>query len=152
MVYIISGPMNSGKTTRFIEQYNKLIKDHKVGGFYTKKLFKDDIIFGFDVVDLMSNKAYHMGNKQLCESDNTHELGKYYIDLRTFDWCKTKINDQDADIYMIDEVGLLELRDQGFHQILKDLITSEVNLYITVRDKFVDSIIEHYKISQVTYV
>jgi len=52
----------------------------------------------------------------------------------------------------LDEVGQLELYDQCFGNILKKMVESGLELYITVREDLVSQIIEKYKINQVDII
>lgn len=47
---------------------------------------------------------------------------------------------------VIDEVGRLELKGMGYAKALRALLGMQKELYIAVRDKFVDDVVEEFGI------
>ena len=48
----------------------------------------------------------------------------------------------------LDEIGILELHDQCFNKILKQLIDSNLDVYVVIREELIKPIIEKYLIKE----
>ncbi len=53
MIYIITGPVNSGKSTRLLSIYNNIKKGD---GFYLKKIFEDSVFKGQEIIRLSTKE------------------------------------------------------------------------------------------------
>ncbi len=145
MVIIVTGKINSGKTTKLLD----LFKDDLSidDGFVSiKKFNKSHEVEGYALQRLMTMDEYPWLSKS---TPSNEKIGDYYINQKTLEIVEKIISDlltsRVQNIYL-DEVGRLELEGRGFDKIIKEILKHDVNLTIAVRDKFVDEVVERYHI------
>ena len=73
-------------------------------------------------------------------------IGKWYYDSSVFDEADIILSGYSAGDVFIDEIGRLELSGKGFAPALPLLLERNVNLTLSVRDEFVDSVIDAFSI------
>jgi len=170
MVHIITGPMNSGKTTKMIEVYKFLngqnpkdqspIDYHRLDmnsdGFISEKVMIGSHVKGYKAVQLSSgNKMDLMIREedlinpvdQLIEA----QIGPYCMSKKAVNWIEICIKDMlgfSMKAIFLDEIGPLELDGLGFDLVLKKLLRSRCDVYITVRDQYLSDVIDRYGIEQ----
>ncbi len=144
-ITILTGPIKNGKTTKLFG----FIKNLKsVSGILSPVVNNQRVLF-------------HIGSKTIRnfesnnESDITIDVGRYRFLKSSFEWGNTMlINDlkQNYNYLIIDEIGKLELKDEGFHQscehIWKNKELYSTNLIMVVRDYLVDDVLSKYKIDK----
>ncbi len=153
MVNIITGKINSGKTTKIIELYHEL---NKGNGIVSKKYMIGKDVYGFNAVQLSDNLEYpFMIHKKQIKSELLssfiYNIGPYYV----FDEAISKIEyffnnlikNKVQPIYF-DEVGMLELEERGFYKLIKLAISSDLDIYMTAREDLVDRIIKKFEVKK----
>ena len=147
-IKIITGAKQSGKTT-FLLNYIEQLKSNKisVAGIIAIGTFKNNIRDSFSIKDISTNeKKLFLSRKYLSESE---KIGRFYIDINTYHW-GMKILEKailsDSKYLIIDEIGALELTKKGWYFALSRALKSNKNIVITVRDKFIDDIIDFFNI------
>jgi len=155
MIHIVTGKMNSGKSTKLGSIYNEL---QKGDGFISVKRMHYDKVHGYEVMRL-SSKAFHplVIREEFSHSsiDIACQIGPYLFLSDTLKHVEKEIDamiKHSISPIFLDEVGQLELYDQCFGNILKKMVESGLELYITVREDLVNQIIEKYKINQVDII
>jgi nucleoside-triphosphatase THEP1 len=149
MVNIITGSINSGKTSRIIKLYETMGKGD---GFVSVKNMYGNKVHSYEIMQL-SNKEKQLFilredylTKDWCE---LYKLGPYSFSLSVFKHIEDTINrlivSKVTPIYL-DEVGRLELENKCFHRILVELLESQCELYITVRKEYLDRLIDKYNL------
>lgn len=144
MVCFITGRMNSGKTTRLLSTY----KEKGVGeGFALIKVMKDSKVHSYRARRLSSGQEELLILRQpwLTESfDEVCRIGPYCFSGKCLSWIETTIREAVAasmtPIYL-DEIGVLELQGQGYSELLKDLVSQGVELYLTTREDLLEDIV-----------
>lgn len=151
MIYILSGNIRTGKTTALLEWSKNrddvdgiLCPDNEFGKRYfleikSKKTFP---------LEIESNSSIN--------SQNITRIGSFHFLKSAFE----KSNDYlmqiskkgESKYVIIDELGKLELKNEGLHKSASHLISSlETNqnhhLILVVRSSLLDEIITHYDIS-----
>jgi nucleoside-triphosphatase THEP1 len=150
MVKIIAGKINTGKTTNLINEYRKnLIGD----GFAAVKKMKGKEVYGYTMLRLSdSNTIPWMIHQNHYHQDFTHsgKFGPFYLNLSLLPLLESVINEliekQVTPIYL-DEVGVLEIMGGGYHNILKKVLVSGLDLVIAVREDLVKPVTTHFAIS-----
>ncbi|MBE0700174.1 MAG: hypothetical protein IH571_00650, partial [Acholeplasmataceae bacterium] len=147
MITIITGKVNRFKTTYMIKHYQM----HQQGdGFVSVKQMNGNDVQGYDAVKLSTNMKKTLMLHERCLNQSWKEVqsvGPYRVNVETLDWINREViemmNRQTSPIYL-DEIGQLELSDQGFDSILRLLLLRGVDLIIVVKSSFLDAVIKHY--------
>lgn len=151
MVYIITGSINSGKTTRLLELYK--IQD-KADGFVAVKNVMNHRVMGYDMLQLSTKeKRSFIVREDMVgdEFDVLCSIGPYFFSKTTKEWVehslKHMVAHNEGPIFL-DEIGPLELEGQCFDSIMSDLVASGCDLYITVRQAALEEVVERYNIKE----
>lgn len=151
MVKIVTGKINSGKSTMIYEMYQK---DQLGDGFISVKRMHYDKVHGYDIMRLkdLSMNLFVIREENLTDSINIScQIGPYIFIKESLSFIETEItkmiDDNISPIYL-DEIGQLELYDQGFHNIFKKILSSKSDCVITVREDLVEKVIEKYNIKE----
>lgn len=141
MITILSGPVQTGKST----QLKNLVKNtSSVGGFICTDLN------GFRHLMNAHDKGIHTFEIEKDASVPCINVGRFTFALSAFDiagkWTKEQLNSESIRTIIIDEIGKLEMNDQGFHDlfvfVLNHIYTK--HLIIVVRDFLLDDFIKKY--------
>ncbi|NTW32961.1 MAG: hypothetical protein HGB12_10085 [Bacteroidetes bacterium] len=148
-VIILRGTEKTGKSTllkNIVENLKQ--KNIKVGGFIAPSVFENNILIGYDLVDVRSNKKVVLsrthGNKEM------PNVGNYYFNKDCIEFGKQLVeidNLKDVDIVVIDEVGPWEIKNQGWAKSLNQLVRSYKKPMIwVVRESIVNKVIENWSL------
>jgi nucleoside-triphosphatase len=104
--------------------------DRTSRGFVTEDIHQDGDRVGFMVEfdDGESRVLSHV------DYDEPH-VGKYGVDMDTMDWVVGKAANwsvTDTDLFVVDEIGKMELHQDDFSEIVEELLESEVDLLATI--------------------
>jgi nucleoside-triphosphatase THEP1 len=162
-VFIISGAVGSGKTT-LLQKTIETLKENNisVGGIYSPRILADERTIGYDVVDIMTENREMLLRE--AEGAGLQKIGRYSIfpaGLQNGKNALLSTKNSNNKIVVIDEVGHLELDDQGWANSITALINaSDSHLLLAVRDTFVEKVIHKwnfkeyfvYKVSEKDYL
>jgi nucleoside-triphosphatase THEP1 len=148
-VVILRGIEKTGKSTclkNLVENLKR--KNIKAGGFISPSVFENNILIGYDLVDVLSNKRVVLsrtyGNEEM------PKVGSYYFNKYCIDFGKQLFdinNLTDIEIVVIDEVGPWEIKNQGWAKSLNQLIRSfEKPMIWVVRESIVDKVVENWSL------
>jgi nucleoside-triphosphatase THEP1 len=147
-IIIISGKKNSGKTAYLKEVIEKAKKrQKKVHGF----LSEAEIIKGekniYYLRDLKTDKRTILASTQQ-EFLRFINFGRFYFSLQTFEFANSLfIKDMDADLFVFDEYGPLEVDGYGFKPVFNYILDNYKGLFfISVRPAFLNNLIKDIKI------
>ena len=150
MVTVITGPINSGKTTRIQEIYKNL----KSGdGFASIKNMESSQVKGFDVMRLSTGETKPFIRRSGEQPGGWREnctLGPYTISDEVIKWVNreiSKLAESDTESILLDEIGILEIEGKGFSKALITMLGSEKDIFITTRDENLDSVITQFGIA-----
>lgn len=147
-ITIVTGEKHGGKTTA-LQQWRAEKTD--VGGFLTP------VINGKRVFNnLLANEFFQMEFDDTVAGDVAIEIGKYKFSKQAFKKA-THILESclvlKPSYIIVDELGPLELQQQGFHLPVSLLIRlSPAHLIFVVREELVSSIIDLFKISDANVI
>lgn len=147
MIKIITGKINSYKTTRLIDYY----QNYKQGdGFASLKVMHNDIVKEYNLLHLSKNKKipYIKRNNQDITEPVIYEIGPYRFLKSAFDYVETEIEkmiEKRVEPIFLDEISLLELKNQGFHQILIKLLAADLDLILVIRSDLLNDALAKYK-------
>ena len=95
-------------------------------------------------------KNIETGETRLLMSDNVAlqgpSVGRFSCSQETFDWAYKCMLESTRECIIIDEVGRLELQSLGYAKALRALVGMKKELYIAVRDRFVDDVVKEFSI------
>ena len=149
MIKIITGSIHSYKTTKAFNHYQK----NKQGdGFLSIKHMDHDKVLFYESLKLSTSEkkilAYH-NQYQKKSLNDTFMFGPYHFKKETFHWIMEQtiiwIKEGIHPIYL-DEVGQLELQGHGYHDPLKLLIQSKVDLILVIRSDLIDQVTNYFGI------
>lgn len=142
-IIILTGPIHSGKTSALTA--------------YIKKF---EQVEGVLCPDIENTRHVHFLNTSIqkkIQIDENFEkkitIGKYHFDADVMTEISSyleSINIETADLIVVDEIGKLELKDEGFEPGLSALIknfktsTSNTKLLVVVRDYLVEEVMDKY--------
>ncbi len=145
MIYILTGPVHSGKTT-LLKKITLELKHQrfKVDGFLSESLWDNQKIIGYDLLDLREDKSCPFIRK--AGEKDWDRIGSFYFIPETLDLAKHIIKRaKKMDICVVDEVGPLELSGKGLWPALKEALSKSQPQYllvvrITILKKFLSKI------------
>lgn len=116
MIFLLTGPIHSGKTTLLREAVQKLKGENlNVHGFLSEVILKNDRIIGYDLFDLKEEKAIPFIRRE--GEKEWEQIGSFYLIPKSLaEASKIILRSRDADLLVVDEVGPLELGEKACGQ------------------------------------
>ncbi|MBN2893951.1 MAG: hypothetical protein JXL97_18930 [Bacteroidales bacterium] len=151
-VIIITGERGEGKST-YLLNLTKILKekDVSIGGFIAKGHVKEGKRSGFSIVDLHSGKEMLLSS---VEKIGETKIGKFYFDSNALEFGKniTSYENISKDRFVvIDEIGPLELKSQGWSSVVEQIFESpEIMQIWAVRKDLVNSVLRRFAVSEAT--
>lgn len=138
-VILFSGPIHSGKTTRLQQFIADKICDGIIAPVKNSKRYIQRI------------KTSEIRLLDTYDKDSV-QIGKHKFSKSTFEWARRQIQEASKskiDYLVIDEIGKLELKNEGYEPILSGTINhfkeqNNFDLVLVVRKNLVDDVIEKY--------
>jgi nucleoside-triphosphatase THEP1 len=149
-IFIVTGAVGDGKTT-FIRNLAGVFRENSIesGGVLSERVMNDGHVTGYDLVNIKT------GQREVLLRENgecgTASIGRYSICLTAVETGNniliSLVHDNDT-IVVIDEVGLLELRGEGWAESLDKLFkTNRNHLILAVRNTFLERVIERWDLN-----
>ncbi|MFW5914027.1 MAG: nucleoside-triphosphatase [Bacillota bacterium] len=152
MVVIVTGTINSGKTTRMKAIHEKLGGD----GFVMEKTMDKDTVKSYHALRLSSGERRLLVLREGYEEEGFIEatrIGPYRFSASALQWVENTMKalmERHVAPLFLDEVGALELRGEAFDATLKAMADYEGTLYLSVREDLIKDIIRRYRFGPVT--
>lgn len=146
--FILSGSVHSGKTTRLIKW---LKNKNNVQGIISPILNGNRYL-----VNISSDEKRKLEIDSGSSHENIIKVGKYIFDKSVFKWaCKIILDaiKSNPDWLIIDEVGPLELNDEGMAKAVNKVFSGNVsllktNVIMVVRENLLNDFLNHYNLSE----
>ncbi len=141
MIYLFTGDIRSGKTTSI---YLACFKRNDIGGFLSPD--KGNLRILYDIF----NKSHHPFQVDTLNKEETIQIGRFTFLKLAFDTGYDLVLDQlekdDIKYIIVDEIGKLELKNEGFHKLILMLASKKTNIHLVfvVRSFLLDQVIEKY--------
>lgn len=149
MVKIVTGKINSYKTTRLKKYYDMT----KIGdGFIALKTMKDNLVYKYDLIQLSNGEVIPFIIRDTFDDlkkEVLYQLGPYRFYKEAFEIVEEKIEEfiiKGIEPIFLDEISLLELNDLGFSQVLKKLLDKKIDLCLVIREDLLDKVLTKFKI------
>ncbi|KAJ6736945.1 CANCER-RELATED NUCLEOSIDE-TRIPHOSPHATASE [Salix viminalis] len=136
--FLVTGPPGAGKTTlimRVLETLKPSNPSLKIQGFYTREIREGIERVGFEVVTLDGRKA-PLASTIISTPESTRwpTVGKYKVDIASFEAValpELQIK-EDTDLFIIDEVGKMELFSSSFFPAVLKVLESNIPLFASI--------------------
>ncbi|KAJ6774759.1 CANCER-RELATED NUCLEOSIDE-TRIPHOSPHATASE [Salix purpurea] len=136
--FLVTGPPGAGKTTlimRVLETLKTSNPSLKIQGFYTREIREGIERVGFEVVTLDGRKA-PLASTIISTPESTRwpTVGKYKVDIASFEAValpELQIK-EDTDLFIIDEVGKMELFSSSFFPAVVKVLESNIPLFASI--------------------
>nr|XP_009597871.1 nucleoside-triphosphatase THEP1 isoform X1 [Nicotiana tomentosiformis] len=136
--FLVTGSPGIGKTTlivRVLETLRNSNPNLKVQGFYTREIREGTERVGFEVVTLDGRKGILASNKiSSPESLRWPTVGRYRVDVASFELLalpELQVR-EDTDLFIIDEVGKMELYSSSFFPAVLKVLQSNIPLLASI--------------------
>jgi nucleoside-triphosphatase THEP1 len=142
-VFIITGTIRGGKTT-FAKKIIDFLRSTKitVGGLLSERLTVDSVTTGYDIVNIETGEKEAFLRTEADSGDR--KIGRFMICEKGLKEGRQVLSDilhRENIFVVIDEVGLLEIQNNGWADCITDLLEKSSNhLLITIRDIYVDEV------------
>lgn len=150
MVWIIPGGINSGKS-RLIKE---LFRRHGGAGFVSEKVFDNEILQGYDLVELGSwKRTPFIRFRELVPAGwkEAFTYGPFSFSVQGLTRGVTIINKavekRISPIY-IDEIGPVEIEGKGFAQAFVHALHSGLSVVAVCRETLIDGVIARFSITE----
>jgi len=149
-ITIISGEKHSGKTTKLLEIINELKSKNKTcAGIVAIGILKNNNRHSFNIQDITTQK--NMLLMSVDENPKLKKIGRFYINPLGFKFGEqvlTKAINSNTDYIIIDEIGTLEINEDGWFYILKNILKTEQKIIFTVQNKLINQLIKKFNVSK----
>lgn len=145
-IYILSGPVHSGKTTALLN-WREVTSD--IYGIFTPVINNKRVFMDASTKDIFEMET--------TDSTDSILIGKYMFSKKGFSKAidiLSTASKNNTGWLVIDEVGPLELKKQGFYTILQEIISKEYNvlkLMLVVRETLVEDVIRFFNFTKTNY-
>ncbi|KAI3462310.1 hypothetical protein Pfo_018973 [Paulownia fortunei] len=136
--FLVTGPPGVGKTTLIIRVLESLKQSNpslKIQGFYTREVREGSERVGFEVVTLDGRRGpLASTNISSRESQRWPNVGRYKVDISSFESLalpELQVK-EDTDLFIIDEVGKMELFSSSFFPAVLRVLESNIPLLASV--------------------
>jgi nucleoside-triphosphatase THEP1 len=151
-IFIITGSVGEGKTTQ-IQQIVETLKNQSIsiGGILSPRITENGNTTGYDIVDITTNERVAFLRKT--GDKGLPKIGSYSIlSEGIHKGCHALKNSKNTcQVVVIDEVGRLELNNEGWADHIQDLLNStKSHLILSVRDRFMEEVIDKWYLTDYT--
>lgn len=153
MIYIVAGDIDSGKTARMFNLYQKM-RPEEADGFISPKVYQDGCFRGYEIVRLSNGEKRvlaGLAGAGAPEFTDYFQYDRFLFSREGFQFGETLLRNllKDAAIknVFIDEIGPLELQGLGFHDILLEALQSSRDIYLCLRSSCLESVLTRFAIT-----
>ncbi len=147
-VILLTGRVESGKTSCLKKLVTRLRESGTgVGGILAERVLQEDLTTGYDVVDIHTGKRAPFLRQVDAQAG---PIGRFSILPEGLDLGKSALSPEkntENEVVVIDEVGRLELRGEGWSESLSVLLAAgDHHVILAVNDQLVDKIAERWNL------
>ena len=155
MMTIITGKINSGKSTTIKQRYDI---SNKGDGFVSLKTMQKDKVHSYDILRLKTNETkLFVIREEFFQHDVEVEcqIGPYIFIKEAFDYIEKEIRQMiksNVSPIYLDEIGELELYDKCFSTVFQEIVDSQLDCVITVREDLIQKVVNKFNIKEVEII
>ncbi|CAN6463883.1 unnamed protein product [Victoria cruziana] len=134
---LVTGPPGIGKSTlvmRVVERLRTALPDLKVQGFYTREIRQGTERVGFEVVTMQGQRGPLASTTSSRQTTKVPTVGKYKVDVASFESLalpEMQVKEE-TDIFVIDEVGKMELFSSSFFPAVLQVLESNIPILASI--------------------
>ena len=129
----ITGMPGCGKS-RLIKEFLKFYSG-KVSGILTEEIREKGKRVGFKIKDIATGKERILAHVNILTGP---QVSKYHVDVDALEEVAIPALSREADLYIIDEIGKMELLSEKFEEKVKELLISNKDVLATLHREYVD--------------
>jgi len=144
-IYIISGETRSGKTTVLRSLIKDLKNKNKVGGIIAIGIDKEGERYGFVIENIASGEKRLLCSQE--QKDGSIKTGRFHFYKEALEFGNKALmeNLENLDWLIIDEVGYLELKGQGWFEAIENALTQDsLNMIWVVRKRILEDVLNQW--------
>jgi nucleoside-triphosphatase THEP1 len=148
-IFILTGPVNSGKST-FLSRIISALQTAqiRVGGFIAEKHFSENQGYSYLLRDVQSGKSVPLSSQKFTEGWIT--MGKFYFNpgaIALWSDLLSGLKNKSVDLIVIDEIGPFELKDLLWAGAISYLLAStDLPMIWVVRTSLVEAVVSKWRI------
>jgi nucleoside-triphosphatase THEP1 len=143
MIFLLSGPVHSGKTT-LLKKAAREFKNQgvRIDGFLSEAVFAGKDRTGYDLLDIQEERSLPL--LRIAGEEEWQKTGPYFfVPLGIEKAEKIILRSGGVDICVVDEVGPLEIEGRGFWPALERvLLPPSTHFLISVRESILENFME----------
>ena len=149
-VVIITGEIHQGKTS-ILQALIPMFKEQNlvVGGIISPGIFEDNMRIGYDIIDVATGERRVLS--RTTGSENMIQIGKYFLHDEGLVFGTTALsveNNWNSNMIVVDEIGPMELDNQGWAQSVGELLQAfDVPMIFAVRKGIIEQVTEEWAIT-----
>jgi len=147
----VSGAVGSGKTRLSQKVVSRLKEEERTpGGILSPRLMKSGRTVGYDVIDLSTGSRRSFVRTE----PPGKRVGKYFLKRGALEFANRAISEAVNRLspVFIDEIGRLELENGGLAPSVRELLSSDTQGVLLVRDKFLSEVRDFFDIQEYSLV
>ncbi|MDF1566778.1 MAG: nucleoside-triphosphatase [Spirochaetaceae bacterium] len=152
MIYLISGKKNQGKTTKLKALFHG--RDNAFG-FIADKVFDCGRVTKYELINLRDGEKRTIARLASIplpkDWNRTFNHGPFLFSEEAFEWAGKIFDNAEKSggtEFFLDELGKVELKDQGHAELIRRAVSSGMDLYITVRDTNISAAAEKFDLDE----
>ncbi len=146
-IYIFSGPVHSGKTTKLSKW---------LAGKYAAGILAPVVNNQRHLLNILTNEKRLLDSKRSVESKEVTSIGKYVFENSVFEWgCKIILESASGnqDWLVIDEFGPLELKGKGLASAVDYILSDnfelqDTNILFVIRQGLIQTFLNRYNLTE----
>ena len=145
-IFVISGETRSGKTTFLKQIINDLKQANpqlKIGGIIAHGTDYRGERFGFSIENIITGEKQYLCSREKAHDDDL-KTGRFYFSKTGFEFGNNAILDEleNMDILVIDEVGYLEIKGQGWFEVIEKAMNKPgLDMIFVVRKRILEDVL-----------
>lgn len=152
-VFLLIGDRGSGKTSLVQMLVAELeLRGYTIGGLVAQGLWRDNVRYGFDLIDLKTKQRCPLCRRDAESAVSSHGPYGFFEDGLQFGVATLDVEAlKGVDLIIVDEVGPLELRGEGWSQSLVSIVEqTSCPLILTVRSRLIQQVTTTWPLGHVT--
>jgi len=136
--FFITGNPNTGKTTLLKEIVDELKKNGlRVGGIVSPEERHHGTRTAFYVMDINTGKKALLASVK----GDGPKVSKYYVNIQSFESIAIPVMQKygNYDVFVIDEIGRMEMKSKRFAALLEDIIESGIPFIASAHNEYLET-------------